>query len=435
MQTLLNDIAENKKIFLVEDDRATALHIKSMLLKWEYLHVDVFSSGEDIIEHLTENNGDLIIMDITLDGALTGIEAGEIILQSQTIPIVYITASSNEELIDKAASCGAYGFIHKPINPQFLKNTIQIALSKYQAEIDLLQYKDNLEEIVTRRTKKINEVNHKLYLEIEGHKETEKQLKLHRDELEESHKQILAEMHNARKVQEALLPRQKPEYNNCTIDFTYMPMIEVGGDYLSFTSFAEKDQLGIFIGDVSGHGVSAALYTFLVKAITDNLYFHYGLNPDIFIKKLNNELTDSMESHFMTGQYILLSKVNNDSITISMCGAGHPSPIIYCSNDNSISTKMLPGPALGWNIKAHYNQIKITLNKGDKIFFYTDGTSEIRNTEGIILGEDNLMKIVYNECQKQQSISDDLKNTVAQVLSYSKSNSLQDDLLIIAIEV
>ncbi|HOG44769.1 MAG TPA: SpoIIE family protein phosphatase, partial [bacterium] len=112
----------------------------------------------------------------------------------------------------------------------------------------------------------------------------------HRKQVEQERDKFAEDLTAARLVQQEIIPQRSPSSELVEIAFRYLPMEEVGGDYFTFVDFREHDSLGVFIGDVSGHGVPAALYTMTVKAVTDRLFRKYNLNPSRFMEVLNNEM-------------------------------------------------------------------------------------------------------------------------------------------------
>jgi len=124
------------KILLVEDESIEALDIKRTLESFGYDVPYVASSGEDAIEKAREIIPDLILMDIVLKGKTTGIEAVNQI-KYLNIPVIYVTAHSEEVTFQKALKTGPYGYVLKPFNRNELKYTIEMALFKHQMEDEL----------------------------------------------------------------------------------------------------------------------------------------------------------------------------------------------------------------------------------------------------------------------------------------------------------
>lgn len=124
------------KILLVEDERIEALDIKRTMESFGYQVPYVASSGQEAIEKALELMPDLILMDIVLKGETDGIEAVSEI-NKLNIPVIYLTAHSEEATIERAKLTGPYGYIIKPYDPTELKYAIELALYKNKMETEL----------------------------------------------------------------------------------------------------------------------------------------------------------------------------------------------------------------------------------------------------------------------------------------------------------
>lgn len=124
---------QNRKILIVEDENVIALDIRSMLEDLGYMVSDVVSSGEESIERASKTRPDLVLMDIKLKGNLDGISAGEEIIKQFRIPIVYLTAYSDQSTI-KRINGGKNGsrsaVINKPFDEEELQSIIDHTLTK-----------------------------------------------------------------------------------------------------------------------------------------------------------------------------------------------------------------------------------------------------------------------------------------------------------------
>lgn len=125
------------RILIVEDERIVALNIQHRLEALGYAVVANIPSGEAAIEIAAQNPPDLILMDIKLKGRIDGIEAAEQIRNRFQIPVVYLTAYTDEETLNRAKLTEPYGYIPKPFEARDLCTTIEIALYKHQMERQL----------------------------------------------------------------------------------------------------------------------------------------------------------------------------------------------------------------------------------------------------------------------------------------------------------
>ncbi len=130
---------DKNKILIVEDAAAISFYMKVLLEENGYCVTDTVISGEDAIKSVEENQPDLIMMDIILEGKLDGIETSRIINKKYNIPVIYVSANTDDTNLNNAAKTGPYGFIVKPINEKELLISIKNALYKHKIEKELLE--------------------------------------------------------------------------------------------------------------------------------------------------------------------------------------------------------------------------------------------------------------------------------------------------------
>ena len=123
-----------EKILIVEDERIVALEIRSRVQKLGYTVTGIESSGEKALESIRTNPPDLILMDIRLQGKMDGIQTAERILDQYEIPVIYLTAHSDYDTLDRAKKTMPYGYVLKPLNEQILMSNIEMALFKHRME-------------------------------------------------------------------------------------------------------------------------------------------------------------------------------------------------------------------------------------------------------------------------------------------------------------
>ncbi len=113
--------------------------------------------------------------------------------------------------------------------------------------------------------------------------------------LRERNEKMEEDLRLAQAAQRGIMDSEKPGCGRITVDYRYRPLDLVGGDFFSFYSFPDNT-MGLFIGDVAGHGIAAALFTALLKSATSRVFRDYGGTPSLFMKNLNRELLDYMTS-------------------------------------------------------------------------------------------------------------------------------------------
>ncbi|SFM57961.1 ATP-binding response regulator [Methanolobus profundi] len=127
-----------EKIMIVEDEQIVALDIKDSLEHFGYSVPCMASSGEEAIRSIDKCAPDLILMDIVLKGKIDGVEAAKAIHEKHDIPVIYLTAYSDEKTLQRAKLTEPFGHILKPFDERELRTNIEIALYKREKEKEKL---------------------------------------------------------------------------------------------------------------------------------------------------------------------------------------------------------------------------------------------------------------------------------------------------------
>jgi PAS domain S-box-containing protein len=123
-----------KQILVVEDEMITGMDIQNRLKNLGYNVPVVVSSGSEAIKKVKENNPDLVLMDINLNGEMDGVEASSKIHSFSDIPIIYLTAYSDDNTLERAKITEPYAYIVKPFKDRELNINLEIAFYKYGME-------------------------------------------------------------------------------------------------------------------------------------------------------------------------------------------------------------------------------------------------------------------------------------------------------------
>ena len=130
----MGSLMSGERIMVVEDESILVMLLKRKLLSYGYSEIDWVETGEDAIHNAESFKPDLILMDIILKGNMDGIEAAKRIHESYDIPIIYLTAYSSDEVINRALETEPYGYIVKPFKEVEINANIKIALNKHIRE-------------------------------------------------------------------------------------------------------------------------------------------------------------------------------------------------------------------------------------------------------------------------------------------------------------
>jgi sigma-B regulation protein RsbU (phosphoserine phosphatase) len=205
---------------------------------------------------------------------------------------------------------------------------------------------------------------------------------------------LQAEFSVARKAQLRMLPDAPPYLPGIAISAVCHPSKDVGGDLYDFLALPEG-KIGVVIADVSGKGVPASLYMTLTKGLLDSIA-EYKTDPGEILREVNRHLYDvCRRKTFVT---MFLGVVDPVRRTLSYARAGHNPTIVHRNGGSSErKTWMLKsrGMGMGFNQGGIFDQSlkveTIQLERGDKLFFYSDGITEAMNEKRDEYGEDRLM--------------------------------------------
>ena len=209
----------------------------------------------------------------------------------------------------------------------------------------------------------------------------------------------LGELEIARIVQESLLPEKQPRFRPFDIYGKSLAMTTLAGDYYDFIEVG-NDKLGIMIGDVAGHGISAALIMAMAKAGV-RMASHEEMNDGSrFIEELHKivySLKSGQLKRMMTFQYLLLDKT---SATIQFTNAGHCYPLLVDSKKKQSRYIELAGLPLGIGKFPDYKSVNLQLTPGQTLVLYTDGLAEAQSTTGEILGYQRFAQMALHNYQR-----------------------------------
>lgn len=141
-----NNIEKNLTVLIVEDENIIAKDLERIIKKFGYEVLDIVASGEEVITRAIELAPKLIIMDIKLNGKMSGIEAADEITKMIDVPIIYLTAYADSESVQRAKLTEPFAYIVKPFDEKMLHTSIEIAIHKHKISKKLRERTLELEE-------------------------------------------------------------------------------------------------------------------------------------------------------------------------------------------------------------------------------------------------------------------------------------------------
>ncbi|PKA22772.1 response regulator, partial [Leptospira sp. mixed culture ATI2-C-A1] len=329
---------------LVVDDNETNIEIITHILLGQGYEVAVAYDGEYALELAEALDFDLILLDILLPG-ISGLDVAKRLLvmdRSKNTPILFLSALNETSDIVKGLETGAVDYITKPFQESEILARIRthIKIKTLEKErIDLLQA-------------------------------------------------IQKDLELAKSNQENLVTFQFPPSPLYQIYTSYKPMELVGGDLITYDLLPSGD-LDILFGDVTGHGIAAAMVS-LMAIITFKTMDKSFLSPSESLYWIHSTLTPLISTHFISAIY-LRYKAEENLLSYSMAGHHH----MFLIRENKITKLGTKGFCLMmFPDQLNAENEDIFLNSGDRLFLFSDGMFEVPNEKEEYLGDQKFAEII-----------------------------------------
>ena len=165
------------RIMVVEDEQIIALNIATTLEEMGYQVPAMLATGEDAVREAAELHPDLVLMDINLAGQMDGVEAAAHIREELRIPVIYLSAFSDNATMERAKATEPFAYLLKPFKDRELQNAIEIGLYKHRIEAQLERANAELEQRVIERTAELVRTNESLKNEVAEREQAEQMLR------------------------------------------------------------------------------------------------------------------------------------------------------------------------------------------------------------------------------------------------------------------
>lgn len=246
------------------------------------------------------------------------------------------------------------------------------------------------------------------------------------------------ELSIARTIQRQLIPAGNPLPNIASF---YKPMNSVGGDFFDFIYPENSEKIGIFISDVSGHGVPAAFITAMIKSVILQVAPRYQ-SPAGFLNYLNRILFNQTNGNFVTAFYAIFDPRTRELV---YANAGHHIPLVIdrkngCRVDRramsdlnrSVPLAVMSQSELA-SFRRGYSDEKVQLDAGSWVLFYTDALVETTGRSGGLYGDDRLDDAVKSLCGVTPARF--LDGLAEDLLQFHGNEIIEDDLCMICVEL
>ena len=420
-------VFEQSANILVVDDTPANLQVLAGMLKDRGYKVRPAPSGKLALSAARRDPPDLILLDITMP-EMNGYEVCEHLKADDKlkgIPIIFISALTEELDKVKAFATGGVDYITKPFQMEELHARVETHLKLRRLQLEL--------------------------------EETNSQLK-------KANERMSRDLKAAAKIQETFLPRELPPVPGLDFAWIYRPCDELAGDGLNIIPLGDG-KFGLYILDVSGHGVSSALFSvtlsrllsppsepssILIRSRDDGVgrpapsaavgrpapseedphQTSFEIMPPATVATRLNRLFpfDSATEQFATLLYGILDTATGEFRYVS---TGHPGPVHLPSGTDPIILES-EGFPIGMTPDA-YEERSIHLGAGDRLYLYSDGLPDAMAPSGNQFGNARLMTAIGQ--QRSEPLQKSVSNLLGEIIRWQESKIPHDDISILAVEV
>lgn len=251
-------------------------------------------------------------------------------------------------------------------------------------------------------------------------------------ELQKKQKLIDRDLESAAAIQKSLLPDKSPAIDKIQVAWKFEPCEQIGGDIFNIHHMDERN-VGLYMLDVCGHGVPAALISVTVSQFLNSSGGLLGnncelLSPEIVLNKLDHSFPFERFDSFFSIIYMTIDVKDG---WLDYSSAGHPSPIIIRS-DGTLECLNQRGPIIGFGSEALYSQSSSQLQRDDRVILYTDGLVESRNPAGDYFGQARLYDVLKNH--RNEPIQAMVDAVYAKIKDFRQLAAPDDDISLMAVE-
>ncbi len=267
------------------------------------------------------------------------------------------------------------------------------------------------------------------------------ELKQKEDRLRQANQKMKKELEAAARIQRTLLPVSSPLIRGLKASWLFKPSDELGGDMLNIFLLDEK-HLGIYVLDVTGHGVAASLLSVTVSQFLSPFSeTSFVRNPRAENKcsaagpaevagKLNRHFSSHPDSSQLFTLFYGVLDLNTRELNY-IC-AGHPPPAVI-SPEGKPRFIEGSGMPIGVTREAVYEESRLKLNEGDRLYLYSDGITEAKNLKKELYGPGRFLKIL--EAVRKAPLAESLEHITREVESWCTPHTPGDDITVLACEL
>ena len=462
-----NEALRKPLALIAEDSRIQAKILENRLIQGGY-EVTVAGDGGKALELARQRKPDIIISDIEMP-RVTGYEFCRAVKQDpdlRHVPVILLSTLAEPEDIIRGLDAGADNYVTKPYDHNYLlsriealRNTpitsesdqgteLQVTLAGQTYRVksgrqQVLNLLVSTFENAVEKNRELHRANEQLTLAKEKLTQWNSQLESLNGQLAKANDRMSRDLAAAARVQRSLLPDDQLQFPGIAIAWKYTPCEELAGDFLNLVPLNES-HIAMFVVDVSGHGAASSLLAVAVGRLltsqasatsllvrNDPLTGKLAVTPPAsVVAELNRRFP--MESQAGLYFTIAYGVLNTQTREFRYVSAGHPAGVHLPKGSTPVFLEG-DGFPIGWMEDIEYDEQRLRLSPGDRLYFYSDGVNEALSTSGELYGGDRLLESLTQHANLP--MTEGVNALFRATCDWSLPQGPHDDVSIVGIEV
>ncbi len=412
-------------VLIAEDSRMQAKILQKRLTEAGHT-VRWAENGQLALEMARERRPEIIISDIEMPVA-TGYDFCKAVKTDpalRTVPFILLSTLSDPIDIIRGLDAGADNYVTKPYDPDYLLGRMQALLAtplggddeataatlevslagqKFKVKAGRQQVLNLLVSTFENAVTKNQELvvaNQELSVARDSLQKTNEELTTLNAEISRINAQMIRDLEAAAKVQRSLLPADDVALPSLGIAWRYVPCHNLAGDFLNIFQL-DPEHIGLFVVDVSGHGVPSSLMAvtvgrFLVPKVSDSsILVRQGSDGKIVVAspaEVATQLNHLFQADEFSGLYftMLYGVLHLPSGRLDYASGGHPALVRIPASGGPPEFHGADGFPIAFVPEVEYTQQSLQLERGDRIYLYSDGVPEAMDKDQEAYGEEKM---------------------------------------------
>jgi len=454
-------------VVIAEDSRIQAKMLMRRLTEAGHT-VRWGETGADALALVRERRPDIIVSDIEMP-VMTGYEFCKAVKTDpslKTLPFILLSTLADPIDIIRGLDAGADNYVTKPYEPEFLLGRIQSLLATPLAETDsggdeailevtlagqqfrvkagrqqVLNLLVSTFENAVAKNQELVVANQDLSAARDNLQRTNAELTDLNDHISRINAQMVRDLEAAAKVQQSLLPAAHVALPATHVAWRYVPCHSLAGDFLN-VFLLDDEHAGLFVVDVSGHGVPSSLMAvtvgrFLTPKVSDqSLLVRQGTDGQVVIVRpaeVATQLNRLFQADEFSGLYftMLYGVLHLPTGRLDYVSGGHPA-LVRVPDGGTPEFHPVEGFPIAFVPDVEYDQHSLQLAPGDRIYLYSDGVTEAMDKDRQQLGDDAMAGVLAST--RAVPLEESVGELLQRVEDWCRPNGPLDDVSILGVE-